>query len=112
MKKVAYDQNQKTTLTPEEVEAFKKEYSEVQHIEAEDKQGNSKQCWIHNPTRQILDLAEMSSKKAPSKFNETLLKNCWLAGDKEIVEDDYLFYGVSAKLDSIISFGEAAIKKL
>ena len=67
---------------------------------------------MHPPTRQILDAAMASSTKRNSKFNETLLKNCWLAGDKEIVEDDAYFLAASTQLDEMIEFKEASLKKL
>ena len=107
MKKTPYDQNTLTDLTPDQVEDFKKEYGEVFCIEVEDKK-----CFIHKPTRQILDLASASSTKKSSAFNETILKNCWLAGDKDIVSNDDYFMGAGNVLDEIITFKSAELKKL
>ena len=46
------------------------------------------------------------------KYNEIMLRNCWLAGDEEIKTDDALFLGVSAKLGELIDIKEAELKKL
>ena len=56
MKKTPFDQNMLTDLTEEQIDGFKKEYGEIFKIEVEDKA-----CFIHKPTRQILDLASASS---------------------------------------------------
>ncbi len=107
MKKISFDQNNKTDLTKAEIDAFKTQYGSVFLIEVEDKK-----CFLHTPTRIILDAASAASGKASSKFNEVILKGCWLAGDKEIVNDDAYFLSASTKLDDIIEFKEASLKKL
>jgi hypothetical protein len=107
MKKTPFDQNTLTDLTEEQISEFKKEYGNVYEIIVEDKK-----AFIHKPTRQILDLAMTSSSKKSSLFNETILKNCWLAGDKDIVFDDEYFMGAGAILDEVITFKTAELKKL
>lgn len=107
MKKTPFDQNTLTDLTPEQIEGFKQEYGDIFKIEVEDKS-----CFIHKPTRQILDLAMASSAKKSSEFNSTILKNCWLAGDKDIVFVDDYFMGAGAVLDEVIQFKTAELKKL
>lgn len=107
MKKTPFDSNTLTDLSEDQIEEFKKEYGEVYLIEVEDKK-----AFIHKPTRQLLDLAMTSSSKKNSLFNETILKNCWLAGDKDIVFDDNYFMGAGSVLDEVIQFKTAEIKKL
>lgn len=107
MKKIPYEQNTTTELTPDQIEEFKKEYGDIYLIQVEDKK-----CYLHKPSRQILDAANASSGKRSSAFNETLLKNCWIAGDKDIVNDDDYFLGASSQLGDIITFKQAELKKL
>lgn len=107
LKKIPYDQNTLTTLTEEQIEEAKKQFGEIFQLKVEDKQ-----CFIHKPGRQVIDLAISSSAKRNSLFNETLLRNCWLAGDKEIVEVDDYFFAVSAQLDEVVKFKTAELKKL
>lgn len=108
MSKIPFDQNEKRELNAKEVEELKKVYDGgVFFLNIEDKK-----CWLHRPDRQILDLAQASSAKKSSKFNETIIRNCWLAGDKEILTNDHYFFGASAQLDEMITFADATIKKL
>ena len=114
MKKQKFELNEKTSLTAEEIVAFKEVYGKLYKIEVKDDDGESTsaQCILHQPTRQTLDAAMASSTKKNSKFNETILKNCWLAGDKSILSDDSLFLSVSSQLDQLIQFKEAQLSEL
>jgi len=105
-KKIPFEDNHLTELTPEQIEAAKAKYKAVFEITVEDKK-----CWLHKPDRNVLDLANSASSKKSSKFNETILRNCWLAGDKDIVEEDDYFYGASTQLDELITFKNAELKK-
>jgi hypothetical protein len=107
MHKIPFDQNTKTELNEQEIAELKKQYKAVFLIEVEDKK-----CYLHAPDRKVLDAAASSSKKAESKFNEVILKGCWLAGDKEIVNDDDYFLSASSQLGELIQFKEASLKKL
>lgn len=107
MKKTPFEQNELIDLSEEQIEAYKKEYGDVFLLSVEDKK-----CYLHKPTRQILDAANAMSAKRNSAFNEVLMKNCWIAGNKEIITDDDYFFGASAQLDQIIEFKNAELKKL
>lgn len=107
MKKIVFENNDKTSLTKEEIEGFKKEYGGVFLITVEDKK-----CYLHTPTRVILDAAHAASAKRSSKYNEVVIRSCWLAGDKIILDDDEYFLSASTHLDEMITFKEAGIKKL
>ncbi|MDZ4212933.1 MAG: hypothetical protein U1C59_14590 [Methylotenera sp.] len=105
MKKQPYDQNTLVDLTEDQIEAYKKEYGEIFVIELD-----GKKCFLHKPNRQILDAANLQKKS--SAFNETLLKNCWIAGDKEFVTHDEFFFPACKRLDELITFKDAELKKL
>jgi hypothetical protein len=107
MNKIPFDQNTKDDLTEKEITEFKKQYKAVYLIEVE-----NKKCYLHPPGRTVLDSASASSKKAESKFNEVIMKSCWLAGDKEIVTDDEYFLSASAQLGDLLVFKKASLKKL
>lgn len=106
-KKLPFEQNTSTTLTAEQIEAAKQQHGDIFQLTVEDKT-----CFIHKPTRQIIDLAISSSAKRSSLFEETILRNCWLAGDKEIVDNDEYFFAVGKQLDEVIKFKSAELKKL
>ena len=106
-KKIPYDQNNLTELTDEQIAEAKKEFGQVFLLQVDDKK-----CYLHKPTRMVIDLAVQSSAKRSSMFDETILRNCWLAGDKEIVDNDEYFFAVSKQLDEVIKFKNAELKKL
>ncbi|MCF8218704.1 MAG: hypothetical protein K9J21_06950 [Bacteroidales bacterium] len=102
----------KKTITAKEVtkqmiEDWKQTHGGVYLITTEQKKG-----YLRKPNRKDLSLASEIGEKDPMKFNEVILKNCWLAGDKEIMEDDRYFLAVSGQLDEIIETAEVEIKKL
>lgn len=73
---------------------------------------DGRRCYLKRPTRKTLSAAAVVGTKDPLKYNEIVLKNCWLNGDEEIQGDDALFLGVSGQLAEIIEVAEASIKKL
>lgn len=40
------------------------------------------------------------------------MKNCWLAGNKEMVEKDTYFFGAQKKLNSLVEIKEAELVEL
>lgn len=106
MKIESYQNNNLETLTPEQIEELKKQYGEVYSFELE-----GKKCFIRKPDRRAISAAMMASKKDSLKFNEVIMKNCWLAGDKCFVEDDDYYFSISESLDEIIEFKKAELVK-
>lgn len=71
-----------------------------------------KKAYLKTPGRKELGAAMSLSKGDAFKMNEIILENCWLGGDVEIKTDDRLFMSACQKLDVLIEFEEAEIKKL
>jgi len=94
-------------LTKEQIAELKKKYGEIYQLEIE-----GKKCILHKPTRQVLSAATVTAGKDPIRFNEIILKNCWIQGDEDIQTNDDLFLGICPKLAEIIEVKEAEIKKL
>ena len=69
-------------------------------------------AYLKKPDRRTLSYVASIGAKDPIKFNETLLKNCWLGGSMEVQTDDELFLGVSGKLAEIVEVKEAELVKL
>lgn len=95
------------TITPEQIEVWKKKHGDVFCVTVSDKV-----AYLKRPDRKTLGAAAVVGKSDPMKYNEILLNNCWLAGDEEIRTDDALFLGVSAKLGELVEIKEAELKKL
>jgi hypothetical protein len=91
--------------TEQQLAAWKQKHGELYEISVDDKS-----CILHKPTRQ--DLSYVSVIKDPIKLSETLLKQLWVEGDKEILEQDDLFIAVANKMDVLMVVKEAEVKKL
>lgn len=92
-------------FTDEEIKGWKEKHGELYQVSVE---GYS--CILHKPTRK--DLSYISSVKDPIKMSELLLEQTWVAGDEEIKTNDELFMSVVSKMDEIVKFKEAEVKKL
>ncbi len=92
-------------LTKEQIAELKKKYGEIFEISVE-----GKSCIVRRPNRK--DLSYVSVVKDPIKMSETLLKQLWVEGDKEILEQDDLFLAVIPKMEEVIKVKESQIKKL
>lgn len=100
----------KTTYnpTPERIAELKAQYPNgIYLIEAD-----GFKAIVRSPKRQELGYAATVGKNDPLKFNEVILKKCWLEGDQEIQTDDRIFMSVANQLDTIVETTEASIKKL
>lgn len=95
--------------TDEQKAAWKKKYGEIFEIEAGDKR-----CIVHKPSRQELSYATAGSSQGKDaiKFSELLLKQVWVDGDREIMENDDYFLGVMQVLGNLAEVKQAEIKKL
>jgi hypothetical protein len=93
--------------TKEQIAEWKKKHGDVYCIKVEDKA-----CYLKKPNRKTLGYAAVAGKENPLKFNEVLLRDCWLAGDEEISKNDDLFMSISPKLSELIEYKEAELEKL
>lgn len=93
-------------ITKEQIAGWKKKHGEVFQITVD-----GKSCVLRRPTRR--DLSYVSTiKEDKIQVLETLLNQLWVDGDKEIKEDDQLFFAVAQKMETILEIKEAEIKKL
>lgn len=91
--------------TKEQVAEWKRKHGDIFELSVEDKS-----CIVRRPNRK--DLSYVSVVKNPIQMSETLLKQLWVDGDKEILEDDSLFLAIIPKMEEVIKIKESAIKKL
>jgi hypothetical protein len=94
-------------MTKQEISALKEQHSVVYEIEIEGKKG-----YFKKPTRKTLMYASSMLNSNPLRFNEILMKECWLGGDECIINDDDYFLAVSGKLGEIIEVKNAELKKI
>ncbi|MCD8177311.1 MAG: hypothetical protein LUE98_07765 [Tannerellaceae bacterium] len=93
--------------TPEQIKEWKEKHSDIFAVTVA-----AHVCYLKKPTRKDLSYASTAGKTDPLKFNEVILRNCWLGGSEEIRTEDNLFMGACGVLDKLIEIEEAEIKKL
>ena len=93
--------------TVAEIDEWKKRHGDIYAIKVD-----GHVCYLRKPTRRDLSFASSAGKKDPLKFNETLLRDCWLGGSEAVRRDDDKFMGASGVLDKIIPDAEAELEKL
>ena len=93
--------------TVAEIDEWKKRHGDIYAIKVD-----GHVCYLRKPTRRDLSFASSAGKKDPLKFNETLLRDCWLGGSEAIRRDDDKFMGASGVIDKIIPDAEAELEKL
>lgn len=91
----------------EQIREWKNKYGSVFELSVD-----GRRAYLRKPDRKTLSYASTAGQTDPLKFNEVLLKGCWLGGDEEIRTDDELFLAASAKLGELIQVKEAELKKL
>lgn len=94
-------------ITKEQITLWKKKYGVVFQLDVD-----GKTAYLRKPDRKTLSYASTVGQSDPLKFNEVLLKGCWIDGDEEIRTDDDLFLAASGKLGELIQVKEAELKKL
>jgi len=97
----------KTNITAEQIAQWKEKHGDIYKVTVKDKV-----CYLKRPTRKAIGYASVAGKDNPLKFNEVILKDCWLGGDEEIQTDDTLFLAASSKLAELIEVEEAELEKL
>ena len=94
-------------VSPEQIEAWKQEHGEIFKVNVEGHIG-----YLKKPGRKAIGYASTIGTKDPIKFNEIILKACWIAGDEDLLNDDELFMAVGAKLADLIVIKTAELEKL
>ena len=97
------------TATPEQIAQWKTEHVSVYALKSA---SADKICYLRKPTRQELSFASTAGATDPLKFNDSILRSCWLYGDEEIKTNDSLFLGVCPQLDEICAFEQFQLEKL
>jgi hypothetical protein len=71
----------------------------------------SKACYVRPPKRTELGAYGLAVQKNPVTANEFLLKQIWLAGDPEMIEEDKYFNGACEHLSEMIEAEKATLDR-
>lgn len=94
-------------IDQEKIEAWKKQHGDIFKITVE-----NYSCILKKPSRKALSYGSSVAQTDPLKFNEVILKDCWLEGDQILLTDDTLFLSVCQKIGHLIEVKEAELVKL
>ena len=95
------------TATDEQIAQWKKEHGKIFRFKSPD---YDKSVYCRKPTRK--EMSYISNIKDPLKFNENLLKACWLDGDDEILSNEDIFLGLSGEIPVLLEFAKIEVEKL
>lgn len=92
-------------IEQKKIDEWKAKHGDLYQISVE-----GKSCLLRRPTRK--DISYASVVRDPMQLSETMLKQLWLDGDREILEQDDLFLAVVARMEEVMKIKEAEIKKI
>ncbi len=93
--------------TPEQIQEWKDKHGEIFSIKVD-----GHVCYLHKPSRRTISYASVAAKTDPLKFNETLMRECWLGGNDAIRNDDDKFLAAGGVLDRVVEIKTAELEKL
>jgi hypothetical protein len=101
------DKEIKVEASAGQIEVWKAKYEKVWKLKVADKE-----AIVRSPERNELSYAAKVGANDPMKYNEYMLKTCWLAGDEEIQTIDSYFMGACGQLEKLIQIQESSLEEL
>ena len=93
--------------TDEQIKQWKSKHGDVFRLSVDDE---PIACYLRQPNRQ--EYSFLSKIEDPITFNETILKTCWLDGDKAIQTEDKYFLSVMEDLSILLDRYNSKMEKL
>lgn len=94
-------------VTPEQIEAWKKQHGTVYAIIVDEKI-----CYLKKPGRREMSYAASIGTSDPMGMVEGILTTCFLGGCEEFKTDDDLFLAAASQLEGIVATKHAELVKL
>lgn len=96
-----------------ELDAIAQKYGakKVFCIEVPRENGSIAKAYFKKPDRNVYGAALSITSRNPLAAKETILRSTFLEGDKEIIEDDDLFFSACTVVDEMLDVTMAIIKK-
>jgi len=95
-------------LTEEKIKSLKAQHGKLFVYNTEDGKG----CVLKTPSLQVIDACRTVSMGSTIKFNQAIVKNCWVDGDPEIMEQDRYLLGLFDNIDLIFDIVAGSLKEL
>lgn len=102
---------EKTQETPkvsqEQIKAWKEQFQDVFKVKVEDKE-----AYFRPPTRKAYSYASQVGTKDPMKFNEMILKDCFLGGDDDLINNERYLLTMGQHVVVFLNIMESSLEKL
>lgn len=96
--------------TEEQIEGWKKLYNKNGEDGVFEYTAGDCKCWFRKPDRTIISAAAFHSSEVLFQ-KEFIIRNCWLAGDPDLIEKDKYFFGLAAAIDQTMEVVQGQLKK-
>ncbi len=97
----------KEAVTQEQIDSWKRKHQKVFCYEVD-----GQKLYFKQPDRKTLAAASVIARNDPMKYNEFVLNNSFLGGERAMLEDDSVFYGLSQKMDELVAAKVGELKNL
>ncbi|MCD8081871.1 MAG: hypothetical protein LUF04_16190 [Bacteroides sp.] len=105
-------------VTPEQIAEWKAKYTDIWAIKVPEDEYEENSpvhvCYVRKPDKKVLGAASeaMGARGNYIKFNEVVLRQCWLGGSDMIRNDSDMFLSAGGQLSEISKVAEAELEKL
>lgn len=99
------------TATQEQIEAWRDKYGQGNVTRLKSKRYD-KSAYFRKPDRKEMEFLSAGAHSSGIKFNASILKTCFLAGDEEIMSNDDIFLGLQEQILELLKFDEVEVEKL
>lgn len=94
--------------TPQQIAEWKEKHGQVFQYTVEDKT-----CYLRTVDRNTYSAAAAKITSAgPSKFNEIIIQNIWLAGDEAIKKNDAYYFGLIDFVEELMAKKKGSLTEL
>lgn len=90
-----------------QIKEWKRKFGKVLCYEVD-----GEKLYFRQPDRKVLASAGVLAKNDPMKYSEHILVNSFLGGNKELLYDDSVFYGLMQVIDQFVSVKVGELKNL
>lgn len=80
-------------------------------IEVPREDGSIAKAYFKKPDRNVYGAALSLQARNPLSAKEVILRSCFLEGDKDIIDNDDLFFSACTVVDEMLTIQMASIKK-
>ena len=94
-------------VTNAQIAAWKKKHSDLYEISIE-----GKKAYFRSPDRNTMSYMISQGQQNPMAATEILAKNCFVGGDKALLDEDKYFFAVMQQLGKLMQVKDASLKKL